>query len=164
MGKKVDSAGLRVIEDKWYKAKKIRKPLSSHLEQNRAESWVVPKSPPDFSLLIRAKRKIWCLDTRRPEFWLQLLLMTLDKLPILFEFLLFFSSLKKPFKWEDLARWFKKKTTLSFKISWLFSCYFLHMTDPCRSCFKFPVAVIWADQSDDSQECSESIASSPLGH
>jgi len=31
----------------------------------------------------------------------------------------------------------------------------LQMTDLYRSCFKFPIAVIWADQSDDSQECSE---------
>lgn len=97
MGKKADSAGLRVTEDKWCKAKEIRKPLSSHLEQ-KSRKLSSSRAFPWPQLLHQGKEKklvSWHQETSTPEFWLQLLLKTLDKLPILFEFLLFVSSWKK---------------------------------------------------------------------
>lgn len=69
MGKEVDSAALRVTEDKW--CKEIRKPLSSHLEQksrklsgSRAFPWpLLPHQGKEKKLVS------WHQETSTPEFW-----------------------------------------------------------------------------------------------
>lgn len=120
------------------------------------------RSFPHLNFLSRFRRKTPGPETRRPEFRFLLSLRTSDKLPILLEFLFVcFLVFKKSSKWGGLVRWFFKNAS-SFQIPWLFS--WDSLTDLYRSGFEFPIDVIWADQSDDSREWSESFPSGPLGH
>ena len=117
MGKKADSAGLHVTEDKWCKAKEIRKPLSSHLEQksrklSSSQAFPWPQLPHQGK---EEKLVFWHQETSTLEFWFQLLLKTLNKLPILFEFLLFFSSWKKNLSNEKIWLDDFKKTPEALK-------------------------------------------------